>query len=187
MTDYDTCTLCYLKITEHCGFIGLSLLWCFHDELLTFWDTPRKWFAISLLWIKHGCSDLESIAPPPLLKTHSGAPIFGFYSLSLLYLWNWDSFSLNFYFNWRLITLQYCGGFAIHSHESAMGVHVFPILTLPPTSLSISSLRVIAVKYFHESHLVIWCLKSISKFPDRVILELEWYVCVCVCMLTTDN
>ena len=25
------------------------------------------------------------------------------------------------YFNWRLITLQYCIGFAIHQHESAMG------------------------------------------------------------------
>ena len=27
------------------------------------------------------------------------------------------------YFNWRLITLQYCIDFAIHQHESAMGVH----------------------------------------------------------------
>ena len=40
------------------------------------------------------------------------------------------------YFNWRLITLQYCIGFARHQHESAMGIHGFPILKpLPPPSL----------------------------------------------------
>ena len=46
-----------------------------------------------------------------------------------------DSFFFLIYFNWRLITLQYCIGFAIHWHESATGVHVShpePPSHLPP-------------------------------------------------------
>jgi len=53
-----------------------------------------------------------------------------FYCFGFIYL---VIFNINlFNFNWRLITLQYYGGFAIRWHESAMGVHVFPILY--PTS-----------------------------------------------------
>ena len=49
------------------------------------------------------------------------------------------------FISWRLITLQYCSGFAIHCHESAMDLHVFPIPIPLPTSLPIPSLWVFPV------------------------------------------
>ena len=55
------------------------------------------------------------------------------------------------YFNWRLITLQYCIGFAIDQHESATGVHV----THPePPSFPVPSLWVVSVYQPQASSIV---------------------------------
>jgi len=71
------------------------------------------------------------------------------------------------YFNWRLITLQYCIGFAIHQHESATGVHVLPILIPPPTSFPVPSLWVIPVHQPQAS-----CILLLTWTGDSFLI---WY------------
>ena len=74
---------------------------------------------------------------------------------ALLYLFIFIFYILIFYIlRDFFLTLQYCIGFAIYQHESATGIHMFPLLNPPPSSLPTLSLWVVPVHQPQASSIV---------------------------------
>ena len=71
-------------------------------------------------------------------------------------------FLILFYF----LTLQYCIGFAIYRNEST-GIHMFPILNSPPSSLPIAFLRVLVLVSTWKEVLTSYVTKSIGSCTNH--------------------
>ena len=74
------------------------------------------------------------------------------------------------------LSLQYCIGFAIYQNESATGIHVFPILNPPPSSLPIPSLWVVPVHQPQASSKTFIFILTLEKLFRNDLLYQSYYM-----------
>ena len=85
------------------------------------------------------------------------------------------TYSFFFFLILFYLTLQYCIGFAIYQNESATGIHVFPILNPPPSSLPIPSLWVVPVYSFPKK--LSYSFSTPFYTPNAIFVLVSLHLC----------
>ena len=100
--------------------LGFSIHRSCHLHTIKILPLPLQFGYIMFIFLRHAGNGHTSLICGLSRKA------FSFPQLSIILTMCLSLKKIKFiYFNWRLIILQYCIGFAIHQHESTMGIHVF--------------------------------------------------------------